>query len=70
MSEDVSGSKTGWNGSEGSVSGSINQSDRTKGNGSGSHQSGGLIDPVTGMNRLSLSSASPSVVFAATARQR
>ena len=70
MSEDVSGSKVGWNASEGSGNGASNQLDRTKGNVSGSHQSGTLIEPATGIGRLSLSSASPSVTFAATARQR
>ena len=73
MSEDVTGPKSGWNASDGTTSNSINQPDRTKGTLGSSHQTGNstLIDPVTGINRLSLSStASPSATFASTSRQR
>ena len=72
MSEDVTGPKSGWNGGDGSTNNSLSQSDRPKGSVAGSHQTGSssIVDPVTGINRLSLSSVSPSVTFSSTSRQR
>ena len=72
MSEDVTGPKSGWNAGEGSTNNSLSQSDRPKASVSGSHQTGSnsVVDQVTGISRLALSSGSPSVTFASTSRQR
>ena len=72
MSEDVTGPKSGWNSSDGSTNNSVSQLDRPKGTVSGSNQTGSssIVDQVTGISRLSLSSVSPSVTFASTSRQR
>ena len=72
MSEDVTGPKSGWNAGDGSTNNSLSQSDRPKGSVTGSHQtaSSSIVDPVTGISRLSLSSVSPSVTFSSTSRQR
>ena len=74
MSEDVTGPKSGWNNaSEGMANSSTGQqsTERSKSNATTNHLAGSSFnDTVTGVNRLSLSSASPSVTFPSSARQR
>ena len=72
MSEDVTGPKSGWNNaSEGMANSTVQQPERSKSNATANHLIGSsFTDTVTGVNRLSLSSASPSVTFPSSARQR
>ena len=72
MSEDVTGPKSGWNNaSDGLTSSTVQQPERSKSNATTNHLIGSSFnDTVTGVNRLSLSSASPSVTFPSSARQR
>ena len=70
MSDDLPGTKSGWCASDGMTTNTLNQTDRSKGNGGYQTGNGSITDPVTGINRISLSSASPSVTFASTSRQR
>ena len=74
MSEDVTGPKSGWNNaSEGMANSTGQQPERTKSNSNTTtnHLVGSSFnDTVPGVNRLSLTSASPSVTFPSSARQR
>ena len=73
MSEDVTCPKSGWNNaSDGTANNTVQQPERSKSNNATTNHLIGssFNDTVTGVNRLSLSSASPSVTFPSSARQR
>ena len=72
MSDDFHVSKSNRMALDGMTSNSASQTERSKGNTNGIAQAGtgSIIDPLTGISRLSLSTTSPSTTFSSTPRQR